>query len=86
MPRMGQPSSARGSRLAPQRMPSAIAQNKNTKSIGSFTAVRKRTIDSAPTIPKDSTTLLVTPLITNVVTNKIATKETLKLRLYSTPL
>ena len=34
MPRMGQPSSARGSRLAPQRIPSAIAQKRNTKSIG----------------------------------------------------
>ena len=83
---MGQPSSARGSRLAPQRIPSAIAQKRNTKSIGSFTAVRKRTIDSAPTIPRDNTTLLVTSQMTSVVTIRIATRETLKLRLYSTPL
>lgn len=40
--------------LAPTVMPAATAQNKKIKSIGSFIAVRNRTMDKAPTIPKDS--------------------------------
>ena len=42
---------------APQMMPFTMAQNMNTVSMKSFTAVRKRTMDRAPTMPRDSTTL-----------------------------
>ena len=41
---------------------------------GSFIAVRKRTIESAPTIPSESTTLLVTARITTVVMSVSATR------------
>ena len=39
---------------APSRMPIVSAQNMYAVSSGSFTAVRKRTMDSAPTMPMDS--------------------------------
>ena len=39
---------------APSARPSPTAQNMNTVSIGSLIAVRKRTMDSAPTMPSDS--------------------------------
>ena len=42
---------------APQMMPFTMAQNMNTVSMKSLTAVRKRTMDSAPTMPNESTTL-----------------------------
>jgi len=42
---------------APQIMPTLIDQKRNIRSIGSLIAVRKRTMDSAPTMPRDSTTL-----------------------------
>ena len=48
-------------------------------------AVRKRTIDSAPTMPRDSTTLLVTARITSVVIIVSATSVTPKLDEYITP-
>ena len=48
-------------------------------------AVRKRTIDSAPTIPRLSTTLLVTARITTVVIMVNATSVTPKLEEYMTP-
>ena len=44
-------------RPAPQIMPVEIAQNRNTKSIGSLIAVLNLTIDKAPTIPREITTL-----------------------------
>ena len=44
-------------------------------SIGSLIAVRKRTIDSAPTMPSESTTLDVTARITIVVTIVMAISE-----------
>ena len=40
---------------APQVIPTATDQNKNPTSNGSLIAVLKRTIDNAPTIPKDTT-------------------------------
>ena len=42
---------------SPQMIPVEIAQNKNTRSIGSLMAVLKRTIERAPTIPRDTTML-----------------------------
>ena len=56
-------------------MPPAIVQNKNAMSIGSLIAVRKRTIDSAPTMPSESTTLDVTARITIVVIIVMAISE-----------
>ena len=40
-------------------MPAATAQNRNAVSEVSLIAVRKRTMDSAPTIPKDKAKLEV---------------------------
>ena len=48
-------------------------------------AVRKRTMDSAPTMPRESTTLLVTARITMAVIMVIATRVTPKLEEYITP-
>ena len=48
-------------------MPFAMDQNKNMISIGSFMAVRNLTIDKAPTMPRESTTLLTTAIINTVV-------------------
>ena len=42
---------------APTTIPTLIDQNINTRSKGFFKAVLKRTIDKAPTIPRDTTTL-----------------------------
>ena len=60
-------------------------QKRNAISKGSLIAVRKRTIDSAPTIPRESTTLLVTARITTVVIIVSATSVTPKLDEYMTP-
>ena len=38
-------------------MPTEIVQNRKARSIGSFTAVRNRTMDSAPTMPREITAL-----------------------------
>ncbi len=48
-------------------------------------AARKRTIDSAPTMPRESTTLLVTAKMTMVVIMARATSVTPKLDEYITP-
>ena len=61
------PISASGIMPAASTMPAAIDQNRNAMSIGSLIAVRKRTIDSAPTMPSDRTTLLVTARMTIAV-------------------
>ena len=45
-------------------MPAPIDQNKKAISSGSLMAVRKRTIERAPTMPRDRTTLEVTARIT----------------------
>ena len=52
---------------------------------GSFMAARNLTMDSAPTMPRDSTTLEVTASITRVVIMVMATRETPKLEEYMTP-
>ena len=49
-------------------------------------ALRNLTIDRAPTIPSDKTTLDVTASIINVVTNVIAIKDVPKFAEYITPL
>ena len=72
--------------LAPKEMPTAMDQNIYTVSIGSFTAVRKRTIDNAPTMPKDNAKLLVMGKMINEVTIESITSETPKFLEYITPL
>ena len=47
--------------------------------MGSFTAVRNRTMDRAPTMPRDTTTLERMVRMMAVVTTAIATREMLKL-------
>ncbi len=79
------PKTASGIIPAASTMPTAMAQNRKARSSGSFTAVRKRTMDSAPTMPRDSTTLLVTARITMVVIMVRATRVTPKLDEYITP-
>ena len=64
--------------LAPQAIPTLIDQNKNTKSIGSLMAVRKRTMDNAPTIPREITMLACTVKITIAVIKDNAAREILK--------
>ena len=80
------PKIAKGIRPAPKTIPSLIDQNKNAISIGSFIALLKRTIESAPTIPSERTTLEVTPSIINVVINVSASKDIAKVDEYITPL
>jgi hypothetical protein len=53
---------------APLIMPTAIAQNVNTISVGSFIAVRKRTKLKAPTIPKESAMFELMGKVTSVTT------------------
>ena len=65
MPIKRLPITAKGIRPAARTMPTAMDQNKKAISRGSFIAVRKRTIDRAPTIPRESTTLDVTARITS---------------------
>ena len=49
-------------------------------------AVRNRTIDRAPTIPRESTTLLTTAIIKRVVIRTSAMRVIPKLAEYITPL
>ena len=66
-------------------MPAAMDQNKNAMSSGSLIAVRKRTMESAPTMPRESTTFDVTARITSVVIIVSTTSVTPKLEEYITP-
>ena len=79
------PNTANGIMPAARTMPTAMDQNKKAISKGSLMAVRKRTMDKAPTMPSDSTTLEVTAKITTVVIIVRATKVTPKLEEYITP-
>ena len=79
------PTMASGIMPAASTMPPAMAQNRKAMSIGSLMAVRKRTMDRAPTIPKDNTTLEVTARMTMVVIMVMATREPPKVRLNITP-
>ena len=85
-PIITEPITARGIIPAPTTIPAASAQNKNTISIGSFIAVRKRTIERAPTIPSDSTTFDVTAIITRLVTSASPTRVIANPVEYITPL
>ena len=67
-------------------MPAAMAQKRNAMSRGSLMAVRNRTMDRAPTMPRLSTMLLVTARITRVVIIVRAMRVTPKLEEYMTPL
>ena len=66
-------------------MPAAIDQNRNARSSGSLMAVRNRTMDSAPTMPSDSTTFDVTARMTSVVIIVSASSVTPKPLEYITP-
>ena len=81
-----EPTTASGIMPAPMTMPMAMAQNKYTISSGSLIAARKRTMESAPTIPRDSTTLEVTAMMTSVVTRDRPTSDKAKPVEYMTPL
>ena len=76
------PITARGIIPAAKTIPTAIDQNRNAISRGSLIAVRKRTIDKAPTIPSDRTTLEVTAKITTVVIMVSAIRVVPKLEEY----
>ena len=65
-------------RPAPQIIPTLIAQYRKTRSIGSLMAVLKRTIDSAPTIPRETTTLDWIVRMIAVVIRDMHTREILK--------
>ncbi len=56
-----------------------------TMSIGSLIAVLNLTMLRAPTIPSESTMLVVTAIITREVTMAIMTSDTLKLLVYIIP-
>ena len=56
-----------------------MAQKRYKRSSGSFTAVRKRTIDSAPTIPREITMLVLMARVTIAVSTVIPTSVTAKL-------
>ena len=64
----------------------SIAQNKKAMSVGSLIAALKRTIDNAPTMPRDNTTLEVTARMTSVVIMVRATSVREKPEEYITPL
>ena len=53
--------------------------------MGSLMAVRKRTMDRAPTMPRERTMLLVTARISRVVMRVRAMRVTPKLGAYMTP-
>ena len=63
---------------APQMIPTERDQNRNTRSMGSLIAVLNRTMDSAPTIPREMTTLdWMDKMIPAVITVR-ATSDILK--------
>ena len=79
------PNTARGIMPAARTMPAAMAQKRKAMSRGSLMAVRKRTMDRAPTMPRESTTLEVTARITKVEIMVRPTNVTPKLEEYMTP-
>ena len=79
------PNTASGIIPAASTIPAAMAQKRNAISNGSLIAVRKRTMESAPTMPSESTTFDVTARITSVVIIVSATSVTPKLEEYMTP-
>ena len=79
------PNTAREMSPAASTMPAAMAQKRKAMSSGSLMAVRNRTMERAPTMPRDSTTLDVTARITSVVIMVRATSVTPKLEEYMAP-
>ena len=79
------PKIASGMKPAASTMPAAIAQKRRAMSDGSLIAVRKRTIESAPTIPSESTMLLVTARMSSAVIMQRAISVTPKFAEYITP-
>ena len=84
-PMIALPMTASGMKPAASTMPAAIDQNRNARSSGSLMAVRNRTMDSAPTMPSDSTTFDVTARMTSVVIIVSASSATPKPLEYITP-
>ena len=79
------PKTASGMRPAASTMPAAMAQKRKAMSNGSLMAVRKRTMDRAPTMPRDRTMFDVTARMTSVVIMVRAIRVTPKLEEYMTP-
>ena len=79
------PRKAREYNPAPRMMPTLIDQKRKTRSSGSLMAVRKRTMERAPTIPRERTTLEVTAKMTKVVKTDNRTSDVLKGFEYMTP-
>ena len=79
------PETAKVKKPAPQAIPTAILQNMNTISLGSFIAERNLTMLSAPTIPKDKMMLEVMVIIIRHVTVERPINDRLKLLEYRTP-
>ena len=71
---------------AASTMPAAMDQNRKAMSMGSLMAVRNRTMDRAPTMPRERTMLLVTARMSRVVMRVRAMRVTPKLGEYMTPL
>ena len=76
---------ARGIMPAARIIPAPMAQNRNAMSSGSLMAVRKRTMERAPTIPRDRTTLEVTARMTVAVIMVKAIRVVPKPAEYITP-
>ena len=70
---------------APAVIPDVIAQNRYKRSIGSLIAVRKRTMDNAPTIPSEITTLVLIAKVTIQVSTVIPTRVTANVLEKTTP-
>jgi hypothetical protein len=64
---------------APEVIPTEMEKNKNPTSRGSLTAVLNRTMDKAPTIPKDRRMLELMVITINAVTILTKTSKILKL-------
>lgn len=81
-----EPNKANGISPAPNTMPTLIDQKRKAISNGSLIALLKRTMERAPTIPRESTIFEVTARIIKVVISVSTKRETQKLCEYITPL
>ncbi len=86
IPMNKEPSTASGISPAPSTIPMLMAQNRKAISIGSLMAERNLTMDKAPTIPRERTTLELMAIIIRVVIRVRDSRETPKLSEYMTPL
>ena len=80
------PKTASGTSPAASTIPTAMLQKRNSMSTGSFIAARNLTMESAPTMPRDRTTLLATVMISMVVIRARPMSVTPKPGEYMTPL